>query len=309
MILGGTLVVLITLGLAAWTVVLLTQHQGPLPVTAGTSTFVIVLSGLTATAAIEVAKRLTWARGRFHLRLVMDWVSRRASGAVSDIKLPGAAGSGSEETSTPRDRARARFLEAPGQAAVDEMLVSLRSGDQSDAELFDIPSEQLAARISRLVEAAVRDPGTSPGIYAAFAGADPALLTALAPEPRHDAPGEGSASQAKRRSDADLLDYPAESHQAWKWLHAQPTLAQQLEVAHRRASSAVDQLQTTISRRWSTRLTLAAIVLSGATGGLLSFTLVPSVAAPLILLSVFVGGLVSWTARDVGAGIARWRSR
>jgi hypothetical protein len=174
-----------------------------------------------------------------------------------------------------------------GQSAFAELLVAVglnkaegsqrqqkRSGlkrlrfEQDLERFFDLPMEQLAAQVSDAVEVAITNPREYRSMLAGLG----------APPNDYGAKGGGLTHEVERN----------------------------LALS---ARAGIDALQISVGERWRRYVRSTAVWVSGAVGVLLTrygdFT--EASRPTFILTALFLGGAVAWSARDVSAGLEKWR--
>jgi hypothetical protein len=162
---------------------------------------------------------------------------------------------------------------------VEQPVASRRPTDPFVIELFDVPMEQLAAQLAQAASYALNHRADNGALLHVIAGI---------PEVGIKDPSREKTQDTKEPA----LDGSAAA-----------------DAASFRAQQSVDNFQIVIGRRWRRWLTVAAMMVSGLLGSALAIALLEQGFVLAILLSIFGGGLIAWTTRDLTAGIARWRHR
>jgi len=149
---------------------------------------------------------------------------------------------------------------------------------ERDTASFDFPLEQLMAQLATEVEQALLNPLKSEE-----------LLTQL---------GGKSAEIALR----DLKKLPRNESDNPEYIEAFTLLRQAAE-------QGLDNLQNTIGNHWRFRVRLVAMIVAGLIGLAVLLLSDTGLAVKMAVATTTVvwGGFFSWLARDVAAGIERWR--
>lgn len=136
-------------------------------------------------------------------------------------------------------------------------------------EFLNAPTEQLAAQLSDVGEVVLFAPAKHRSLALAFV------------------------------ADAELVDTLSNTKVP------EPDMA----VANAALQRGIEAFQIIVAQRWRRSMQLSAVLLAGVAGfGLVM--LVPELPLPpVVLLSLVMGGFLSWVVRDITAGIARWRDR
>ncbi len=258
-------------------------QTGPVSSQVGDLLWFSLLCALLASATIELAKRLTYARGRLQMRLVWVWLSQRARYADVRINVPpvvafaqlmdAVSGSSSEPSALSVDDADAYPRWPP---------LALRAGLQPTAfrryAAFDAPPDQLVAQVATAVDLAISDPYEYEPLLVALVGRElPRKLRreSKPPTSREDPP------RLDRREVADA----------------------------QRIQAALDALQLRLVSVWRRLVQLSAVTLAGLYGiGLVwAAGLTEHEQARYLFAAVVLGGPGSWLVRDVTAVLERWR--
>lgn len=250
--------------------------EGALPPAIGEVFGIVLLAGIGGCAILETVKRLLPIRGWFQVRATSSWMRQRVEWDTADrgfAQLVSALGVPGARWVTNRD------------GGVDVARGLTRSADV--VELFDIPIEQLAAQFAQ-VSGYVLHGHEGSGEVDDYG----ALSTVLV--------GRGVMER--------IMEEDGWSNRT-KYGAVEPVSPGAFEEANFRAQQSVDHFQIVIGRRWRRLLTLCSLVLSGVLGFVLAVPLLDSGTVLVTMMSLFVGGLVAWTTRDLTAGIARWRER
>ncbi|WP_217181079.1 hypothetical protein [Streptomyces sp. AC495_CC817] len=232
---------------------------------------VYLMAGLFACATIEVAKRLFSARGVFFRESIRIWL---------------------------------------GDAAFDEVAAQLRMGSvrrgpssmHAAAADFDVPLEQLMARVAVVLERAVDRP-------LAYRGLSKRLLFAVddVRDQRFDALREAlQVRDNLRLTDSDVDPRRARSQADDAVVVLWPEVEREVAL---HAQEELNGFQLAVARRWRMSVTLWSLALAGVASLLIALFIAPGVVLVAGLTAPFVGGFLSWVLRDVSAGVERWRDR
>jgi hypothetical protein len=254
-----------------------------------------VICGLAGTATVEAAKRLVGLRGLYQRNQVVRWLADRTAAdsnqELAQFELDYALGLppklstdlvkwlATHRASLSPDLEAALAADAgipPVRAAARRFFFS--EDRRKRRALYDLPIGQLVAQIGIAAELALADPTH----YAA-------LLTAIV--------GETPASRVQvpmTVTAAGAAAHPTENRDA-------PVRQSQL------LRAALDQLQISVADRWRRYVQGTALWLSGAYGLALGYLLNMPGRSVYVIAGLFIGGFFAWLARDLAAGIERWR--
>lgn len=244
----------------------------------GTLAWVVLFAALASAALIEITKRILPIRGAFQLISIADWINGRAMDELVILLNPAVHGGGWHK----------RFARLA---------------------TFDVPVEQLSARLGYVFDDIARNPAKAPELARSlYARGDPARTILLDLIARAKTEGEhGTALDAdgpwfvtrRQRDDREALD---EFLRDWSNLAGDVGSSVQTQL---------DGFQLATARAWRRYLTWYSIAVASLVGAVVSFLLRadgPSLSLALALCAT-IGTFLSWLVRDLTAGIERWRNR
>jgi hypothetical protein len=224
--------------------------------------------GIVTMAVLEALKRLIPVRGYFHRWQIEYSLGNKGLAAITSLLSPPPSALG--------------FTDPQSSISVIGGPPNLISGSRASAPAlswFDVPVEQLTAQIGTLAQQELDLSSTG---RSSEAGGPilkgPSLIDALVGVPVM----KGLTTDGPETNVASLRP--------------------QIEIR-------LDALQVDIGSRWRRVVRLAAcIVATGITISVLLFSSVSiAIAIAVVVTTFFVGGFFAWLARDVVAGIERWR--
>lgn len=220
---------------------------------------IVVFSSVASASVIEIIKRVTPIRGGFQLGAVVDW-------------LGGAAAEELQRHLTARGGMGRRRRFAP----------------------FDVPVEQLSARVGYVLTDVASSPWKAPVLALRLADPSDAGKSALLRFIRD------SQLAASVGDDEEYGPLVPEVRQAWREESGDFELT---------AQARLDAFQLETTRAWRRYLTWLSIAVSAFVGALVSFILIADwLTLGLTLgLCATIGAFLSWLVRDITAGVERWR--
>lgn len=262
----------------------------------------VAVSAAAATATLEIAKRAFLVRGDYQSRVFARWLTERHR-----VSIEGETNDATREdrspSSAPHEGSREQERPGPGQVLGRSELLGVfftialgkplgeGSSDYFERQrltFFNIPIEQLAAQISDVGDEVVLYPTRYRQLADALVG-DARLVSKLIREE----PGKKTVNP-----DGGSEDIPPVTR----------TFAEAREHANASLQRGVESFQILVSQRWRRGMYLASVTLSFLFGAGLSLVILgPESAAVGALLSLTLGGFLSWVVRDIAAGIERWR--
>ncbi|WP_146956100.1 hypothetical protein [Glutamicibacter soli] len=228
-----------------------------------------VFSGLFATSLIELIKRLSSVRGRFHRNELRRWLGDRGQFALGSII----------ESSSPYVR------RGDLESVMHSSTKSTRTSGHA-LSMYDLPLELLAAQLSQSLTHAISDPFKYRYlIYALLEQEDlDELLTAKK---------EFDRFEANQRNRGDSFEIA-------KWERTLSRINQQVQ-------DQLDVFQLRAGHYWRKTISGWSVAASSASAAILAVTTFPSALLSVAVISPVVGAFVSWVARDLTAAIERMR--
>jgi hypothetical protein len=226
---------------------------------------IVVLGGFASAAAIETVKRLVPVRGVFHGALVKRWIGDTAWKDLSALLLV--------QNLKAASSARKRTRNSDGLR---------RTGLLS---VFDLPLEQLSARIASAFGRATDEPEEYRYLFLRLAAADSRL-------------SRQAIEFSMGRFAPDIDDGFGE----WS-LEISPAVS-----GH--AQEELDGFQLQTAHQWRRNLAWWSVALSSLFSAVLGLTTDDHLSMLIIAITApFVGGFTSWVIRDLAASVENWRRR
>ncbi|MER7447544.1 hypothetical protein [Microbacterium sp. NPDC097977] len=229
---------------------------------------IVVFAAVAAAAVIEIIKRVTPIRGSFQLAAISEWLGDPATQQVQ------------------------RQLAA----RVDGVPVKRRR-----LAPFDVPIEQLSARIGYVISDVATSPVKAPLLaLRLLVGEDVPRASLLE---RLFALRAGEQVLSNRDLDDDERRYFISTlTEEWNENSGDFEMA---------AQAKLDGFQLEATRRWRRYVSWLSIAISALVGATVSYSLLANSLSLMLAvgLCATIGAFLSWLVRDITAGVERWRTR
>lgn len=231
------------------------------PFSLQTTAVIVAFSAVTAASVIEITKRVTAIRGVFQRGAAAEWLGDDAS-----VEL--------EHQLTARGRTGTRHRFTP----------------------FDVPIEQLSARIGFVLTDVASFPWKAPKLALSLTDHGDARRASLLKWFIEDA--KLGASEAEEEDHRRFLMDVLES-----WRESSGEFESSIQAK-------LDAFQLEATRAWRRYLTWISIGLAVLVGAIVSYILMADglTMALTIGLCGTIGAFISWLVRDITAGVERWRA-
>jgi len=224
-----------------------------------------VLCGLASYATIETLKRVVRVRGHYQRWQTRRWLSR---GSVEN-------------------------------KAFDQLLSAFGLDRESadSLQVFNLPTEQLAAQIGAAADVALAAPRGFKPLILSLTGPLPEKLLKYLGSAADEQPLQPTEDDTSRLPDDDTSLPPTDDERA-----AEFQLAQRIRLG-------VDRLQISLTDQWRRTVQGAALWIAGLYGiGLVHAAGHPEEAeASYVLAALLLGGPIAWIVRDFAALVERAR--